>query len=284
MSNQENVATNTLANAATTEMEPFQLPEAVEGEFTAEELAEDMEGLQLSLQRVKIPGGGTLQFEMITDDPDNPDYTKYLIGVILHNHAASAYWPEGSEYDENTAPLCSSVDGKQGIGEPGGTCATCFLNTYGSAPEGRGKACKNMRVLYLLRSGEYMPLQLNLPPTSISPFKEFLQNSFTMRRRATYGSVIQIGLKKMNNGSNDYSVATFRRLYDFSGEQLAQIKAYADGFKEQIKATLQQRVQMNEEQREEGCDYSNMEQLPVANGENFCIGTEIDGEREALPA
>lgn len=143
---------------------------------------------------------------------------------------------------------------------------------------------KNMRVLYLLRSGEYMPLQLNLPPTSISPFKEFLQNSFTMRRRATYGSVIQIGLKKMNNGSNDYSVATFRRLYDFSGEQLAQIKAYADGFKEQIKATLQQRVQMNEEQREEGCDYSNMEQLPVANGENFCIGTEIDGEREALPA
>ena len=58
------------------------------------------------------------------------------------------------------------------------------------------------------------------------------------RRRATYGSLIQIGLKKENNGSNDYSVATFRLLRDFEGEELAQIRAYANGFKEQIKACL----------------------------------------------
>ena len=31
------------------------------------------------------------------------------------------------------------------------------MNRFGSAPDGsKGKACKNMRVLYLLRSGEYM--------------------------------------------------------------------------------------------------------------------------------
>ena len=69
-----------------------------------------------------------------------------------------------------------------------------------------------MRVLYLLRSGEFMPLQVTLPPTSLKPFREFMNQSFMLRRRATYGSVVQIGLKKMNNGKDDYSVATFRRL------------------------------------------------------------------------
>lgn len=73
--------------------------------------------------------------------------------MILYNHASNAYWPEGKEYDDNEPPLCQSVDGKQGYGEPGGACATCILNRFGSSATGRGKACKNMRVLYLLRSG-----------------------------------------------------------------------------------------------------------------------------------
>lgn len=188
-------------NSDLMKQEKFMLPTMIEGDFSAEELAEDADGLQMSFQRVKIPAGGTLQFEMPSDDPDNPDYEKNLVGVILHNHATCAYWPAGSEYDDDTTPLCSSVDGKVGIGTPGGACAACVMNRFGSAPDGsKGKACKNMRVLYLLRSGEYMPLQVNLPPTSIKPFKEFLNRAFMLRRRATYGSIVQIGLKRENNG------------------------------------------------------------------------------------
>ena len=266
------------------ENEKFVLPAMVESEFSSEELAEDMDGLQMSFQRVKIPAGGTIQFELPSDDPENPDYAKMLVGVILHNHATCAYWPEGSEYDDNTAPLCSSVDGKQGIGDPGGACAACALNRFGTDPNGKGKACKNMRILYLLRSGEYMPIQLTLPPTSISPFREFLNQSFAIRRRATFGSVVQIGLKKMNNGTNDYSVATFRRLYDFTGEELAQIRAYADSCKEQVKGIQQQRAAATEELRDDGCDYLAADTLSGETGANFIITPAIDGEREALPA
>ena len=92
----------------------FMLPAAIpEGEFTQEELAEDMDGLQMSFPRIKIPGGGSLQFEIPSDEPENPDYAKTLEGVILFNHPNNAYWPEGNEYDDSTAPLCSSVDAKQ---------------------------------------------------------------------------------------------------------------------------------------------------------------------------
>lgn len=272
-------------NNAMTAQDEFLLPSLAEGDFTSEELTEDMEGLQMNFPRVKIPSGGTLQFELPSDDPDNPDYVKYLEGIILYNHASCTYWPAGSEYDENATPLCSSMDGKTGIGDPGGICEICALNRYGSAAEGNGKACKNMRVLYLLRSGEYMPLQLNLPPTSIKPFREFLNLSFTLRRRATYGSLVQIGLKKASNGANDYSVATFRRIRDFEGEELAQIRTYANSFKEQIRAMISQRITAAQEPQQ-GNIY--MYDAPDAQGivsdDHFQIGASIDGEREALPA
>ena len=106
-------------NSDLMKQEKFMLPTMIEGDFSAEELAEDADGLQMSFQRVKIPAGGTLQFEMPSDDPDNPDYEKNLVGVILHNHATCAYWPAGSEYDDDTTPLCSSVD--LGIGNGGFT-------------------------------------------------------------------------------------------------------------------------------------------------------------------
>ena len=233
-------------NSDLMKQEKFMLPTMIESDFSAEELAEDADGLQMSFPRVKIPAGGTLQFEMPSDDPDNPDYEKNLVGVILHNHATCAYWPAGSEYDDDTTPLCSSVDGKVGIGTPGGACAACVMNRFGSAPDGsKGKACKNMRILYLLRSGEYMPLQINLPPTSIKPFKDFLNRAFMFRCRATCGSIVQIGLKLL----------------------------------------LQQRTEITEEQRDTGCDYV-IEPGAMTNepADGHYTVSQINGDCEQLPA
>ena len=40
----------------------FLLPAMVEGDFSNDEIAEDVEGMEsMSFQRVKIPAGGTLQ-------------------------------------------------------------------------------------------------------------------------------------------------------------------------------------------------------------------------------
>ena len=183
---------------ALVEKKNFTLPAMVEtGDFSSEDLAEDYEGLQLSFQRIKIPAGGALQFELPGDSPEDPDYTKTLEGVIIYNHQACAYWPEGSEFDDDATPLCSSVDGKTGFGEPGGACAVCQMNQYGTATDKngnatKGKACKNMRHLYLLRDGEYMPILLALPPTSLRPFSDFMNTSFVSRRRPVWSSVVQI--------------------------------------------------------------------------------------------
>lgn len=105
---------NTMVNEALAERTAFIIPKVSDSKFSSAELADDMDGLQLSFQRAKIPGGGVLQFELPGEDPENPDYVQTLEGVILFNHSANSYWPAGSEYDDNTPPQCQSVDGKVG--------------------------------------------------------------------------------------------------------------------------------------------------------------------------
>ena len=273
-----------IMNPQTNPVADFILPDvsASANEFSREELAEDMEGITVYFTRAKIPGGGVTQFELPSDDETTPTYVPKLTGIILHSHDQCALWDESSD-DEDNKPLCSSADGKTGIGTPGGTCAACALNAYGTAAKGAGKACKNSRVLYLLRSGDYLPLQLNLPPTSIGPFKEFYRKAFAMRQRPAYASLVEIGLKKESNGKEEYGVATFRRIADFSGEKLQQVRAYATTFKEQVKLLLEQRALANAEQYDDVCEVIGENVLPLSNPSQPAIAPIIDGERNTLP-
>lgn len=268
-------------NTAVDVYQNFVLPTALDSDFSSEDLADDMDGLQMTMQRVKIPGGGNLQFEIRSDDPDNPDYERKLVGVILYHHLANAYWPEGSEYDDNVPPFCQSFDGKQGYGEPGGVCAACAFNQFGSTANGSGKACKNMRQIYLLRSGEYLPLQLSLPPTSLRPFNDFMNLAFVARRRPSYSAIVEIGLKRAESGGYTYSVATFRKVRDLEGEGLAAVKGYAANFKEQVKSLLAQRVENYKSDVESLTGTAPLELAD--NGDHFSYPCVIDGERDELP-
>ncbi len=261
-------------NTEMMERKAFVLPSLVaDDEFTADEISDSMDGLSLSFPRVKIPGGGSLQFEIPTGNPDNPDYAKVLEGVIIYQHNTNSYWPEGHDYDENVPPQCQSMNGKLGIGNPGGLCAGCPYNQFGSGANGRGKACKNMRALYLLRSGDCLPIQLTLPPTSLRPYSEFSNLAFMSRRRAACGSIVQIGLKKANNGKDDYSIATFRMIRDFSGEELAQVRAYAENFKKQITMIQEQCAADLEAGDAGGVETSAPVRVMPENDGHFAVGS-----------
>lgn len=261
------------------ERKAFVLPAPMDEGFDAADVAEDLEGLELSFPRVKIPGGGVPQFKMPGEDPDHPTYVGEIEGIILFNHSANACWPEGSEYDDNTPPQCQSMDGKQGCGDPGLLCAECGYNQFGTS--GKGKVCKNMRMLYILRSEDPIPLQLALPPTSIKPFKNFVNMAFALRRRPVYGSLVKITLKPVSSNGFDYSVAVFNRVRDFAGEELEGVKAYAENFRTMVKATLKQRAQ---EQAVAAAIPTTGEPLELPDNDgHFSVGV-LDGERDLLPA
>ena len=77
-------------------------------------LAEELDGLTPSFERIKIPAGGGLAYEVPGDDPDSPDSVKEFKAVILYHHPINCYYKE--EYTGgNNPPDCGSMDGKIGI-------------------------------------------------------------------------------------------------------------------------------------------------------------------------
>ena len=97
-------------------------------------------------------------------------------------------------------------------------------------------------------------------------------------------AVVQIGLKKVE-AVNTYSVATFKKLYDFTGEDLAKIKAYALGFREQIKNLNQMRTAEAMTRSDAEPFYEDVPFSSTENGTHFEISSNdvLDGDKDELP-
>ena len=96
-----------------------------------EALAEDCQGLEFSFDRVKLPAGGGTAFELPSAESDESEMVKDITGVIVYNHPAYAYYHD-KYTGGNNPPDCGSFDGVTGIGNPGGNCADCPYNKFGS--------------------------------------------------------------------------------------------------------------------------------------------------------
>ena len=76
----------------------------------SEAIAEEMDGLgTIPYDKVKIPSGGGLAFEIPGETEDDPQTATELVGVILFHHALNGYWKD--EFNgSNDKPDCSSFD------------------------------------------------------------------------------------------------------------------------------------------------------------------------------
>lgn len=171
-------------------------------------LAEDCDGLEFSLDRIKIPSGGGTVFEVPTDEEGEADMVKEITGVILHNHAVNSYYKEKYSGGSNP-PDCGSFDGKFGVGTPGGDCKSCSFNKFGSG-DGKSKACKNRRTLYILQENEFFPVSLSLPPGSVGSYTNYVKRLVSKGLRPN-GVVTKITLKKATSSDGiNYSQAVFK--------------------------------------------------------------------------
>ena len=215
----------------------FRFP-ALTDEFRAE-LQEEMSGLNMEFDKVKIPSGGGIAFEVPGDDPKSPDIEKALTGIIVDHFPTNAYF-EGKFDGEKSAPICSSIDGKYGIDLQTGeekACDTCPMNQYGSGEDGRGKACKNQHNIYLLREGEAFPLLIVLPPTSKKPFNAYMTKRLIGKGLLSSSVVTRITLKKEKNaGGIEYAQAVFAVERPLSDEERAVAKEYAADIKKITRA------------------------------------------------
>jgi len=180
---------------------------ALAGFNLADALSEEMVGMDVTFDRIKIPAAGGTVFEVPGDAPGETDAVKEFSGVILYHHPLYSYYRERFA-GGNAAPDCGSYDGVAGVGIPGGPCAQCPLNQFGSGENG-GKACKNKRRIYILREGELIPLLLTLPTGSMKEFSVYIKRLLAKGRKSS-AVVTRFSLKKVTNaGGIAYSQAQF---------------------------------------------------------------------------
>jgi hypothetical protein len=193
-------------------------------------LMEELEGLTTTFDKIKIPAGGGLMFEAPGDDGE-PEPIKEIEGVILHHHPVNSYYKDPYNGGSNP-PDCGSYDGKTGEGTPGGNCATCPFNQFGSSDNGKGKACKNKRRIFILREGEVFPVMLSLPTGSLKEFTKYVRRLITKGKRS-YSLVTKITLKKATSSTGiSFSQAKFSIERNLSKDEINAVLPLVEHIKE----------------------------------------------------
>ena len=180
-----------------------------------EALADDCQGMDFSFDKITIPTGGVTMFQLPEEDENGNAMAKEVTGVILYNHPAFAYYSQ-KYTGESVPPECSSFDGVTGSGE------------------GKSKACKNKRFLYIIREGELFPVILSLPAGSLGNFVKYTKQQLTKCRRLNQ-VVTRVTLKKAtNSGGIAYSQAVFSFVRELEpqereviGSMTVNVKEYA---------------------------------------------------------
>src|SRR5690606_3431853 len=207
VSKKEEMTTRALPAVVDANYAVMELPAAELAEIIAANLGG--EGItQFDLDRVRIPAGGSTTWSIPTLDGE--EETRVLEGIIIHFTTPRAYWK--TPFDESgggTPPDCSSEDGIVGVGNPGGDCSTCPLSKFGTAKNRRGQACKQMRLLFMLREDSLLPIVVVLPPMSLRPARQYFLR-LASQRQAFYSVITRIELERDRNQDGiPYSRAKF---------------------------------------------------------------------------
>jgi len=157
----------------------------------------------MDLDRIKMPSGGSIVFEVPT--LNGVEYEKELQAIVIHKRDIRLFWEKGIDDEDgaaNSPPDCISDDGFNGVGTPGGVCRKCPNAQWGSAIKDgkptRGQACASRLVLFLIQPGSVLPIVLSLPPTSLrKPRKFFLRMG--SQSIPYYGSILKFSLEKTKN-------------------------------------------------------------------------------------
>ena len=203
-------------------------------------LGEEMQGLNLTFDRIKVPSGGGLAYEVPSDNPDEPDTKKEIKAVILYHHPVQSYYKEKFT-GGNESPDCSSFDGIAGVDKETGevkACKDCPLNKFGSGENG-GKACKTKRRIFLLLENSAIPVIFSMPTTSLNDFSKYILR-IVGKGKKSFQVVTKFTLKKEQNaGGITFSKVVVSTERDLNENELAsimpmveQVKGIAKNMKE----------------------------------------------------
>ena len=202
---------------------------ADELEEYAEVFRENTEGETLTerdLPRVMVPAQGMKVWSIPSSEGEK--YEEFIRGILVKVTTPRAMWPASMDEGGSAPPICSSPDGIRGVGKPGGDCLTCPFNAWDSAPNGAGKACKEKRMLYMLRKESIIPLVVQAPSTSIQNVKEY-RMGLAGQKLPYFGVETELTIERIE-GKFPYGRIVLRNAGALTKEQQTTIRGYTKAF------------------------------------------------------
>lgn len=240
-------------------------------------LQENMENESLTerdLDRITVPTGGARYWVLPAKDEDDEERpVGSLYGIILQTTPPRAYYEKSMNEAGKNPPTCYSPDGATGIGVPGGDCLTCDFNKPKTDPNGKGgKACKEYRMVYMLLPDRPLPAVLQLPRTSIRPYRDYSLRT-GKKGVSIYRSYTKFELEKIE-GDPDYSRVVISNMGKLTDNDLIRLNRYTNSFRETLtelsksEATARRMLygSMDNEADDQADDQAdNLNQLPAGN-------------------
>ena len=165
------------------------------------------------LTKVTVPAQGYEVWSLPNPEkPNENQYPQTIEGVIVNVQTPRAWWPKSFEEMGRTPPECSSFDSINGFGSPDGQppaahdCMTCVHNQWGTSSRGNGKACREQRLLFLIRPEDLLPIVIQVPVTSIEPWRKYVVNLSLGPQLPYWHAYTRLALTKVEGEGVPYSV------------------------------------------------------------------------------
>jgi hypothetical protein len=201
------------------------------------------------LTRLTVPPGGGTAWEIPNPIAGSkPRHESELDVVIVFSKDQKAFWKEpiGKDGGGGSPPDCRSTDMIHGVGDPGGYCnggvdaqpEPCPFNVFGSANEGEGegKACKDLRFLFILEGKSRLPKLLVVPPTSLKAVRRYYISLAESEMQYT-DVVTRLELETDKNaGGVKYSRIVPKAVAELSDEEKATALMYRQALEPMVNA------------------------------------------------
>lgn len=205
-------------------------PELQERIEVAQEALESFDDAKMPPIRFK---DGEFYFE------EGADACASVEGTILFTHKSNVFfekqWKPGQAVEP---PRCFSPDGRfPNVENPiHKDCKTCPKNQFGSSPIGDGKACRNVRPVFILPKGSLMPRALRVPPTSLRIIEQYCLGTVADIGSYWHLRTVVEGFQK-NEGQTHWNMR-FKRGERLSEEELNEVKALRSLWMPLMKTTM----------------------------------------------
>jgi hypothetical protein len=179
------------------------------------------------LTRIVNPGGKSTKWEVPTADGD-VEAVSEIEGVIVMHKLSRARWA-GEYKGGGEAPLCRSVDGFTGEGEPGGVCGApkkpvCPYAKFGE--DGSNPECRLVKQLFIRRPGKLLPSLLNVTAINIKHVNRYFYRLLDDMKSVNHVVTrITATTSKSKNGF-DYPEFHFAAVGELSDEQKVEMDQY----------------------------------------------------------